>query len=45
MMMYNWEMPNLGWLKSLVLMGLGAAAYVGLKSAMRAAEVDLPKWM
>jgi len=45
LLLYNWDMPSLGWMKSLVLMVLGAAAYVGLKSVMRAAEVDVPKWM
>ena len=44
-MLRNRAMPNIGWMKPLLLMVLGAAAYVGLKAAMRAAEVDLPKWM
>ena len=45
MLMKNRAMPSLGWMKALLLMGLGAAGYVGLKAALLAAEVDLPKWM
>lgn len=45
LMLMNRAMPSVGWLKHLLLMVLGAAAYVGLKAAMRAAEVDLPEWM